>query len=615
MHDFLHFAKRMLAFRWTLAGAIGASLLAALTLGVGLLAVVPILRNVLGTVNDKGQVVGAKDLPTLARELDATLGGWLPDAWINALPAGRYEALLVTMLALGAVTIVGAVANFLHVYWSQTVASRTLLLIRNQLFAHIVRLPLRTVMRVGPTNAVSQIIADTYQLWGGFISLSSKVMAQLPKGLVALGAAFATDWRLALGALGLGAVLAGIIRKLGTKMRRAGRRGLMANAELLRVASEAVGQLRVVKTNSAEAREGARFDVAATEFFRQEMKVRTARALAGPLVESLSFIGMGAMVLIVGKAIIDRAVDPSSFIATVLSLGVAAACFKPLTALYADMQVSNAAASRLLALEREAPEPGREQHLPALPRHRASIRIEGVGFTYPGADQPALDDINLTIRHGQTVAFVGPNGCGKTTLLSLIPRLFEPDAGRVLVDEADIRAHRVQSLREQIGVVTQEAALFKGTIRWNLTFGVEHAGEQQVQEAVRRARAEDFIGAKPGGLEAELGEGGAGLSGGQRQRLCIARAILRDPAILILDEATSMVDADSERKIADALAEFTRGRTCLIVAHRLSTVVHADLIVVMNAGRIEDVGRHDELLERSPTYRLIAQTQLVGATA
>jgi ABC-type multidrug transport system fused ATPase/permease subunit len=213
------------------------------------------------------------------------------------------------------------------------------------------------------------------------------------------------------------------------------------------------------------------------------------------------------------------------------------------------------------------------------------------------------------------VAIVGPNGCGKTTLLSLLPRLFEPDAGTILIDGVDIARVSIGSLRAQIGVVTQDAALFTGTIGANIAYATAGASEEQVRTAARKARAEEFILAKPDGYDTLLGEGGSGLSGGQRQRLCIARAVLRDPAILILDEATSMIDADSEQKIADALAEFSRGRTCLIVAHRLSTVVHADRIVVMNQGRIEDVGRHAELLERSATYRLIASTQLVSAPA
>jgi subfamily B ATP-binding cassette protein MsbA len=230
---------------------------------------------------------------------------------------------------------------------------------------------------------------------------------------------------------------------------------------------------------------------------------------------------------------------------------------------------------------------------------------------------PALDAVSLTIRHGETVAFVGPNGSGKTTLLSLIPRLLDPDQGSVLIDNRDIREVGIRSLRRQIGVVTQDTVLFRGSIRWNIAYGAAGLGllagddeDRLVKRAAQAARAEEFILEKQGGYDAPIGEGGVGFSGGQRQRLTIARALSRDPAILILDEATSMVDAESEARIAEAIAEFSKGRTSLIVAHRLSTVVNADRIVVMDAGRIVDIGRHDELLARCAVYRTIAENQL-----
>jgi ATP-binding cassette, subfamily B, bacterial MsbA len=328
------------------------------------------------------------------------------------------------------------------------------------------------------------------------------------------------------------------------------------------------------------------------------------------------------------------------------SLGIAGASLKPLTGILNDIQQSAGAAARLrevLALESE---PGHGNRLPVLARHQKSIEFENVSLTYPGGGAPALTSISLKIAHGQTVAFVGPNGSGKTTLLALVPRLFDPDdapataapelqlpaltsdatgpicaGGRVLIDGHDIREYSVRSLRRQIAVVTQETVLFKGTIRSNIAYGAGNVDDARITDAARRARAEEFIKEKPGGYDSLIGENGSGLSGGQRQRLAIARAILRDPAILILDEATSMIDADSESKIAEAIADFVSGRknaeggrassrTCLIVAHRLSTVVNADRIVVMDAGRIVDQGTHRELLGRCPVYRLIARTQL-----
>jgi ABC-type multidrug transport system fused ATPase/permease subunit len=241
------------------------------------------------------------------------------------------------------------------------------------------------------------------------------------------------------------------------------------------------------------------------------------------------------------------------------------------------------------------------------------IDVENVSKSFGGV--VANKDISLKVETGGITGLIGPNGSGKTTLLAMVPRLFDPDAGRVLIDGQDVREVSVRSLRRQIGMVTQEVVVFAGSIADNIAYGAESPTHDRIVEAATRARAHDFIKDLPDGYATVVGEQGATLSGGQRQRIAIARAILRDPAILILDEATSMIDADSEAKIADAVADFSRGRTCLVIAHRLSTVLGADRIVVMDAGRVVDEGTHDELLERCRTYKLIAQRQLIASDA
>jgi ABC-type multidrug transport system fused ATPase/permease subunit len=222
----------------------------------------------------------------------------------------------------------------------------------------------------------------------------------------------------------------------------------------------------------------------------------------------------------------------------------------------------------------------------------------------------ALQDVNLVIQHGERVAFVGSNGCGKTTLLSMLSRLFVPTTGRVLVDGADIAQHGLKTVRAQVGVVTQDAFLIRGSITENIRFGHDTPSDEAVRLAARRAYAESFIDRLPDGFATVVAEGGTSLSGGQRQRISIARAVLRDPRILILDEATSQVDAESEDLINTAIAEFGAGRTTLVIAHRLSTVLAADRIVVMDAGRIVATGRHAELLASCDAYQRIARTQL-----
>ena len=301
------------------------------------------------------------------------------------------------------------------------------------------------------------------------------------------------------------------------------------------------------------------------------------------------------------------------------ALALAGAAFRPLANLNNDLQASAAAANRLDELlhvdVESAARSGQQRRLRRLPRHGQSVVFDNVTFSYPGAERPAIADIVLTVEQGRTCAVVGGNGSGKTTLVGLLPRLYEPEHGRVLIDDVDIAECSLRSVRRQIAVVTQETILFDGTIADNLTYGSRHASHERMMEAARRAHADEFIDELPDGYDTQIGEWGQRLSGGQRQRIAIARAILRDPAILILDEATSQIDADSEAKISAALAEFMTGRTTFVIAHRLSTVVNADLIVVLDAGRIVATGKHDDLLAGCQTYQLLCRTQLQNASA
>lgn len=612
----------MWKYRGRMLAAIAACLVGATSLGTGLGGMVVVLQHILGK--------DGKDLPQLMTGLNekladnvlaVKLGLHVPAEWIAGLPTGPYNAVLWTVIVLGVAAIIGSAANYIHAFFSLTVAGWTLRDLRQRVFAHTVALPVKTVHARGPSALVSQVVFDTQQVWGGYVLILQKTLAQVLKGAVAIAMAFYFEWHIALVGVGVLFVLGLAIRKLGKKVKTAAKKGLEAQGELQRTTAEALSHMRVVKTNNAEGREGERFAVTTAEQLRHELRVRKGRSSSAPLAEMVASLVMGLLALVMADQVINRGQDPARFIGALAALALAANSMRPLTMLYTELQAVGAAATRLrelLDLERDdAHDAGK----PALAPHRESIELQNVTLTYPGALAPSLRDVSLKVRHGETVAIVGPNGSGKTTLLSLLPRVLEPDegaggaggvAGRVLIDGVDVSTVTLASLRKQIGVVTQETALFKGSIFWNIAYGVEAGvSEERVKEAARKARAEEFIAGKPGGYEFEIGEGGAGLSGGQRQRLCIARAVLRNPSILILDEATSMVDADSERQIADALADFSRGRTCLIVAHRLSTVVHADRIVVMNHGRIEDVGTHRELMVRSATYRLIAENQLM----
>jgi subfamily B ATP-binding cassette protein MsbA len=301
-----------------------------------------------------------------------------------------------------------------------------------------------------------------------------------------------------------------------------------------------------------------------------------------------------------------------NFLAVLALLATSAESVRKTSDIWNRIQQGNAAAERVFeVMDRpiEIEKPGAL----ALPPAKGVVEFRGIVFRYPGAAHPALDGVSLKVAAGCNVAIVGPNGSGKTTLANLLPRFYDPDSGQVLIDGTDIRDVTLASLRDQIGMVTQEVITFNDTISANIAYGRHNATQEQIVDAAKRVFAHEFISRLPQGYDTVIGEHGVGLSGGQLQRIIIARAILKNPAILIFDEATSQVDADSEAKIHRAIEGLMQNRTTFIIAHRFSTVVSADMIVVMNNGRIVAQGQHEKLLQSCPVYQGLCETQLIRA--
>lgn len=608
---FWRFARELLRYRALSAMAAVFVVLSGATLSAGLLGAMPVFEAVLG----KRQHLG--DLALRFNHAIDSKAPWasfltVPERVISALPKDPFVSLAWIMVGLCALTIFGTVCNYMHAYLSITIVNRVVTNVRRRAFHTALRAPLWAVLRNGTAEPISRIVNDSTQLANGLTVLMSKAVLQVFKGIAAAAVAFALDWRVAAAALTVAPLIYTVIRKLGKRIRRAAGAALQSQSELYATAAESLQGLRVVKVHTAERFEGGRFHRTNKRMLGELNRVRSARALASPLTEALSIFLLCGLVLVAGRAILAGRVDPGTFILALSALGVAGASLKPLTSIVNDIQATHPAARRLRELLDSPQEPGHGMRLPRLARHRESIELDRVTVAYPGADRPALRDVSLRIAHGERVAIVGGNGSGKTTLLGLVPRLYDPTFGRVLIDGRDIRDVSVRSLREQIGVVTQETVLFRTTIRANIAYGMPSATEARVLDAARRARAHEFIVKLPQGYETPVAESGGSLSGGQRQRLAIARAILRDPAILILDEATSMVDAESEAGISAALAEFAAGRTTLIVAHRLSTILTCDSIIVLDDGEIADRGTHEELLVRCEPYRALARHQFAG---
>jgi subfamily B ATP-binding cassette protein MsbA len=604
---FWRFARSLLRYRRLTAGAFTFVLLSGVSLSAGLLGAIPVMEAILGSRQHLGDLA-----QRLNAWLDLKLPGVeslrVPDRVINALPTDPFLSLACIMGALVVLTLFGSLCNYLHAYLSISVVNRAVTDLRRLAFHAVIRAPLWAVAARGTADPVSRIVNDSAQLASGLTVLLSKAILQIVKGVAALGVALVMDWRVTLAAITVTPLLYTIIRKLGKRIRRAASAALVSQADLYGAATQTVQALRVVKVHNGEQIEAGRFHRTNKKMLSELNRVRAARALASPLTEALSIFLLCGLILVAGRAIIDNHVDPGRFILALGALAVAGASLKPLTGIINDIQTTHPAATRLAELIDTPQEPGHSRSLPRLPRHSREIVLDHVTVTYPGGARPALSRVSLRIPHGARVALVGPNGSGKTTILGLIARLYDPASGRVLIDGIDISTVSVRSLRAQIGMVTQETTILRGTVRHNITFGSPD-DEPRMIAAAKAARAHDFIAALPQGYDTPIGDGphAAGLSGGQRQRIAIARAIMRSPAILVLDEATSMIDAESESRIAEALAELFKGRTSLIVAHRPATIRASDLIIVMNEGAVEAAGTHESLTRDSPTYRSLFQ--------
>jgi len=368
----------------------------------------------------------------------------------------------------------------------------------------------------------------------------------------------------------------------------------------------------VVKTYTAEEHERGRLDIVDRKMFRQQLRLAKLDAFLSPMMETLAIFTGSLLTVWLASRVINHSLSLPKFATLGVALSMLFDPLRKLSDVYVRIQRSTAGAERIFQVLDHPVEsdlaPG-DLHVGPLER---GLDFVNVCFTYPNASVPALKDVTLSIGRGETVAIVGPNGCGKTTLVSLLPRLFDPATGEVRYDGVDVRRATLGSLRRQISFVGQEAVIFEATPVENIAYGQSPIDRRRVEDASRRAYADEFIRAIPGGYDAVLGERGSTLSGGQRQRLAIARAIYRDAPILIFDEATSQIDTESEQKIQTALREFAKGRTTIIIAHRLSTIQFADRLVVMDAGRIIDSGSHKELFDRCPLYRTLCETQFMN---
>jgi ABC-type multidrug transport system fused ATPase/permease subunit len=534
------------------------------------------------------------------------------------LPSDSFRNLL---LLIGLVILGVAIKGFFMFMQEVLVADvmqRTQFDIRNLFFRRTLNLDLGSFSDQGSAELMARFTNDMDSFSQGLVTLLSKLIREPLRVSICLGGALYLNWRLTCLTLVVVPISALTTVRVGRIMKRAMRRSLESMSSIYKILQESFQGIRVVKAFAMERVERRRFFIETKNFYKKAIRVAMIDAMSDPVLEMLTLVTV-AIALLAGTYLVLKKTIYLSLGPVQIQLASQVMAIEELLTLYAflagasdpirklsnvhsKIQRAAAASDRICALMDREPQVVEHPAAVELARHRDLIAFDDVHFTYPGRP-PLLKGITLSVAHGETVALVGPNGCGKTTLMNLLPRFWDVDAGSIKIDGQDVRTLRIRSFRRQIGIVPQDTILFQDTIAGNIAYGDPGASRERIVQAAKRAYAHQFIMTLPQSYETMIGERGHGLSGGQRQRIALARAMLRDPSILILDEATSAVDIQDEVLIRKAIEEFSRGRTTFLISHSLGTIQFADRIILMDDGRIVAVGTDPELRRSSPLYR------------
>ena len=534
------------------------------------------------------------------------------------LPQKGFQTLLLLLTLVMTGVAVKGVFLFLQEVCVARVMQLTLFDIRNHFFRRTLALDISSFGDQGSAELISRFTNDMDSVGQGLNTLFSKVMREPLRIVGCLTFAVWLNWRLTFLALILVPVSAMTSKKAGQLMKRAVRRSLESMSNIYKILQETFQGIVVVKAYTMERRERRRFFLETKSLYKKSVRVAKIDALSDPVLELLA-LSTVSIALLAGSYLVlnqtiyldlgffkfqlaDRPLAIEDLLYFYAMLGGISDPVRKLANVHSRIQRAAAAADRICALMDRRPSVADKPRAPALAPHRRAVEFDEVTFSYNGRE-PVLRGVSLSVRQGETIALVGPNGCGKSTLMNLLPRFHDVESGAIRVDGHDLRDVTLRSLRRQIGMVIQDTILFEDTIANNIAYGSRRADLGSIISAAKRSYAHQFISGLPLGYDTVIGERGQGLSGGQRQRIALARAMLRDPAILILDEATSAVDIQDEALIRKAIEEFVRDRTTFLITHSLSSLQIADRIVLMNAGRIEAVGTEGELRRNSSLYR------------
>ena len=522
---------------------------------------------------------------------------------LNAGP--KINSIILICLAIPAIMTVRSLCSYGNSYYMNWVSNRVVTDIRSQLFSKMVRHSMDFFNKMRSGFLMSRITNDTRAMQMALTTVSSDLFKQPVAVIGGIAVLLVMDWKFTVVTLILFPTCLLPIRIYGRRARKAVQSEQEGMGEMVVTMQETFAGIRVIKSFAREAHQENAFKRSNQMQFSQVMRMIRSMEAVGPLVETIAAIGVGMALLYVYAANLSA----GRFFGLISGIFILYDPIKTLSKIHIVMQRSIAATTEIFSILDSEPAVLDAPNAVALPSSQGRIDFENVRFRYAGTVIDAVNGINLRIESGKTYALVGASGAGKSTILSLILRLYDPTSGAVKIDGRDLRSITQKSLREQIGLVTQETFLFHDTIFKNIQFGRLGAGPEEIYEAAHTAFAHDFIIAQPNGYETVIGDKGCLLSGGQQQRIAIARAVLKNAPILLLDEATSSLDSESEKQIQKALAKLAAGRTVIAIAHRLSTVLSADQIVVLDSGRIKEIGTHAELLEKSGYYRRLYDHQ------
>ncbi|MBI5202134.1 MAG: ABC transporter ATP-binding protein [Elusimicrobia bacterium] len=516
-----------------------------------------------------------------------------------------YDLLLIIPI----VFFLKTVLNYIQIYLMSWIGQKVTQVLRRDLFSHLHELSMDFFWKSRSGEVLARVTGDLSNLQSALQFTPLYMVRDTTMAVSLLGYLFVLNWKFAILAFTSLPLCAIVLVVTGTKMRKASQESQRILGEIYHRFQESLQGMLVVKAFNYEAGAIAKFDLENDGFWTQMMRYLRATALSGPLMEFLGALIFTLILYLGGREILSDRMTPGEFMAVVGCFLSAYNPVKNIARSNAEIQRGVASAQRIFELLDEKPTVLEPKEPVRFSKPKQGVRFENVSFRYPDRDALALKSLTLDVASGEVIAVAGPSGSGKTTLAHLLLRLFDPQEGRVTIDGVDLRAFSTADLRRHIGLVTQDTMLLHDTVVGNVAVGNPAASREKVVDALRAADAEAFVRALPEGFDTMLGERGLRLSGGQRQRIAIARAILKDPPIMVLDEATSNLDTASERSVQQALEKLYQGRTVFVIAHRLSTLQGADRIVVLRHGELCESGTHQELIRRGGVYATLHQLQ------